>query len=150
MPAAHAVNVTRFRGPINTVFATYGMSKPEQPAAFLAHVSVECRQLNGVVERLWYNAKRLMVVWPSRFKTLKSAQAYEHNSEKLADHVYSDRLENGDEASGDGYRYRGRGLLQITGRVSYKAAGFENDPGVGRPEHRRRHRRAPLEGSRSE
>lgn len=128
MPAARAANVARFLGPINQVFKIYGIDKSEQRAAFLAHVSVECKQLNAVVEELWYSARRLHVVWPRRFKTIKAAQPYEHNPEKLANHVYANRLKNGDEVSGDGWRYRGRGLIQITGRANYRKVGFEQNP----------------------
>lgn len=128
MPAARAANIARCLEPINRACRNFGISKAEQRAAFLAHVHVECKQLNAIVEDLWYNAPRIMAVWPSRFKTLKAAKPYEHDPEKLANHVYCDRLDNGDEASGDGYRYRGRGLLQVTGRLNYRAQGFENNP----------------------
>lgn len=53
---------------------------------------------------------------------------YLNNPEALANHVYANRNGNGDEASGDGYRYRGRGLMQVTGRGEYRAVGHENDP----------------------
>lgn len=128
MPAARAANIARCLSPINQAFRSYGISQPEQRAAFLAHVHVECKQLNAIVEDLWYNAPRIMAVWPSRFKTLKDAKLYEHDPEKLANHVYCNRLDNGDEASGDGYRFRGRGLLQVTGRVNYRAQGLEDNP----------------------
>lgn len=131
MPAARAANVSKYLGPINTAFKRYGISSLEQRAAILGQISVECGQLNGVVENLNYSAKRLRVVFPRRFKTMEAAKPYAHNPEKLANHVYGNRMRdlgNGDETSGDGYKYRGRGLLQITGRANYRAAGFENNP----------------------
>ena len=66
-----------------------------------------------------YSAQRLMQVWPSRFKTLEQAEQYAHNPEKLANNVYANRMGNGNEESGDGWKYRGRGLLGLTGRSNY-------------------------------
>jgi putative chitinase len=80
-------------------------------------------------ENLWYSAPRICQVWPTRFPTLESARPYAGNPERLANKVYAGRLGNGSEASGDGYRYRGRGLLQITGKGNYfdfgKMIGFD-------------------------
>lgn len=126
MPASR--NAATYLGPINTAFRNYGINLPQQRAAFLAHVSVECGQLNGVVENLNYSAKRMTQVWHRRFPTIAAATPYAHNPEALANHTYGGRNGNGDEASGDGWRYRGRGLLQITGRTNYRAAGFEDNP----------------------
>jgi putative chitinase len=91
-------------------------------AAFLAQVAHESGELRRLVENLNYSAKGLMRVWPKRFPTLEKATAYERQPEKLANYVYAKRLGNGDEASGDGWRFRGRGLLQITGRGNYRTA----------------------------
>jgi putative chitinase len=63
-----------------------------------------------------YSAQRLTEVWHKRFPTIASAVPYAHNPEKLANHVYANRNGNGDEASGDGWRFRGVGPLQNTGR----------------------------------
>lgn len=73
-------------------------------------------------EVLYYTAKRICEVWPSKFKTLAAAAPYAGNPEKLGNKVYAGILGNGDEASGDGYRYRGRGY-QTTGRTHYKHFG---------------------------
>jgi predicted chitinase len=67
-------------------------------------------------------------VWPRRFPTLESAAPYARNPEALANNVYASRLGNGDASTGDGYLYRGRGLMQVTGRDNYRALGFENNP----------------------
>jgi putative chitinase len=64
-----------------------------------------------------------MKVWPKRFPTLEKAQEYARQPEKLANYVYAKRLGNGDVDSGDGWRYRGRGLIQLTGRANYQSAG---------------------------
>ena len=105
-----------------------GIDSNERRAAFLAQISVESGDLQNTRENLNYSAERLHQVWPKRFPTIASAQPYAHNPEALGNHVYANRLGNGDEASGDGYRYRGRGLMQTTGRDNYRAAGFENRP----------------------
>lgn len=94
---------------------------PEQLAAFLAQVAVESNCLNRLVENLNYTAERLVQVWPKRFPTLAIASECAGNPERLANRVYGGRLGNGPEASGDGYLYRGRALLQITGRMNYQA-----------------------------
>lgn len=107
---------------------TYGIDTNERRAAFLAQISVESGQLHNVEENLNYSAPRLRVVWPRRFRTDPVANDFAHNPEALGNSVYANRLGNGDAASGDGYRYRGRGLMQTTGRDNYRAAGFENNP----------------------
>lgn len=74
-----------------------------------------------IVENMNYSARRMMQVWPSRFPTLASAQPYANNPEKLGNNVYANRLGNGPPSSGDGFRYRGRGIgAQFTGRVNYE------------------------------
>jgi putative chitinase len=121
MPAApdlvgwcHALNEAMIRFEINS---------PARVAAFLAQVAHESGELRRLVENLSYTAKRLVDVWPKRFPTLAQAQPFERQPERLANRVYANRLGNGDEASGDGWRFRGRGLLQITGRGNYRSCG---------------------------
>ncbi len=94
----------------------------EKYAYMLATVRAEVGpKMVPIVENMNYTAKRIMQVWPSRFKTLASAQPYANNPEKLGNYVYGNRLGNGPVSSGDGYRYRGRGIgAQFTGRVNYE------------------------------
>lgn len=92
-------------------------------AAFLAQVAHESAGLARLVEGLNYSARGLMKTWPKRFPNLEKALSYERQPEKLANYVYARRLGNGDEKSGDGWRFRGRGLLQITGRGNYRSCG---------------------------
>lgn len=109
----------------------------EKKAYMLATVRHEVgADMIPIVENMNYSAKRMMQVWPSRFKTLAAAQPYAHNPEKLGNNVYANRLGNGPPESGDGYRYRGRGIgAQFTGRVNYEKFGrlFDVDL-VGNPE----------------
>lgn len=89
---------------------------------FLAQVLHETGGLTIKFENLNYSAKRLPQVWPSRFlpKGPLDPIQYEHNPEKLANEVYGNRM--GNTKPGDGYKYRGRGLLQLTGKESYQIA----------------------------
>lgn len=101
----------------------YGITTPRRLTAFLANVAHESADFTRLVENLNYTkAERIRAVWPSRFPTLGAATPYVRNPVGLANRVYSNRMGNGSEASGDGWRYRGRGLIQITGRANYAAA----------------------------
>lgn len=88
---------------------------------FLAQVLHETGGLRLLVESLNYSAQRLIEVWPSRFPTLQAALPFAHNSRALANKVYSGRMGNVDP--NDGWRFIGRGLLQITGRQNYTRVG---------------------------
>lgn len=101
----------------------------DRAAAFVAQIAHESAQFTHLQENLNYRAERLVVVWPKRFPTLESARPYEHNPEKLANKVYAARFGNRDEASGDGWRYRGRGPMQLTFHDNYNAA----EAGTGLP-----------------
>jgi putative chitinase len=94
----------------------------EKYAYMLATVRYEVGpNMTPIVENMNYSAKRITQVWPSRFKTIAAAEPYAHNPAKLGNNVYANRLGNGDAASGDGYKYRGRGIgAQFTGRVNYE------------------------------
>lgn len=89
-------------------------------AHFMAQVLHECGGLAILVENLNYSAKRLPQVWPSRFQPHGplDPHRYANNAEKLANEVYGGRM--GNTAPGDGFRYRGRGMLQLTGREAYR------------------------------
>jgi putative chitinase len=90
-------------------------------AAFTGEVAYESGGFVDVIENLNYSAARMMQVWPTHFTSLEQAQGYAYQPEKLANHVYASRNGNGDEASGDGWLFRGRGLIQLTGRANYTA-----------------------------
>jgi putative chitinase len=96
---------------------------PRRLASFVGHLAHECNGFTVFEENLNYSAERLCTVWPKRFPSIKSAQPYARNPEALANKVYANRLGNGDEATGDGWYFRGRGPIQITGFTNYKAAG---------------------------
>lgn len=114
---------------LNGAMTRFDITNAKRMAAFLAQIAHESGQLTRLSENLNYSAKRLMQVWPNRFPTTEKALQYERNPEKLANYVYAKRIGNGDEASGDGWNYRGRGIIQLTGRGNYRAAA----QGVGLP-----------------
>lgn len=93
----------------------YYKLSPERAAHLLGQVAHESAGLRLVEENLNYSVKTMMRVWPSRFPTVESAEPYARNPKALADHVYGGRMMN----EGEGYKYRGRGFLQLTGRRNY-------------------------------
>lgn len=120
MPKANSDNVTSFVATMNKWSNAFGIDTKLRMAHFVAQVAHESSELNATTENLNYSAERLLKVFPKYF-TAERAKEYAHNPEKIANRVYASRMGNGDERSGDGWRYRGRGLLQVTGRMNYKA-----------------------------
>ncbi|MEQ1510090.1 MAG: glycoside hydrolase family 19 protein [Sphingopyxis sp.] len=102
-------------------FVDAGLTMPLRIAHFLANTATETGAYRNLTENLNYSAKGLQKTWPSRFPDLASTQGFVMNPVALANKVYASRLGNGNTASGDGYRYRGRGLIQLTGRSNYSA-----------------------------
>ena len=90
---------------------------PRATAHFVSQVLHESGGLRYLAENLNYSAERLCAVWPKRFPNADRARPYAHDPEKLANYVYAGRM--GNTEPGDGWRYRGRGLIQITGRDNY-------------------------------
>ncbi|MBD9371528.1 hypothetical protein IB238_02590 [Rhizobium sp. ARZ01] len=86
------------------------------------------RRMQPVRENLNYSSKRLMEVFGKYFDNAAEAASYAGKPEKIANRVYANRLGNGDEESGDGWRYRGRGLVQITGKNNYRKFAIEGSP----------------------
>lgn len=106
--------------PLSTAMFRFGVSNDLAiVAAFVAQLMVESDELNRVAENLNYKPERLCAVWPKRFPTLAAAAPYAHMPRELANYVYANRLGNGPPASDDGWRYRGRGPIQNTGRANY-------------------------------
>jgi len=101
----------------------FGIDTLPEFAEFIAQVGHESNQLNTLKENLSYSGRRLMQIWPKRFPTIEYANTFAFQPDKIANKVYANRLGNGDEESGDGFKYRGRGLIQITGRTNYEACG---------------------------
>lgn len=100
----------------------YNITNSNRIRAFLAQVGHESGQLSAVVENLNYSAKALRSVFGKYFKTDAEAEQYARKPEAIANVVYANRMGNGDTVSGDGWRYRGRGLIQLTGKANYDKA----------------------------
>ena len=108
---------------LNETFNTFGINTQRQQAAFIGQCGHECGNFKTLEENLNYRAETLMKLWKARFPTMEIANQYSKNPKKIANKVYSSRMGNRDEASGDGYRFRGRGCIQLTGHANYFHAG---------------------------
>ena len=111
-----------------------GITKTSELAALLAQAAHETGNWSRMGENLSYSAAGLQETWPVIFRDPRIAQKYARNARATANRAYANRMGNGDERSGDGWRYRGRGYIQITGRDNYRRAGkalgldLENNP----------------------
>lgn len=113
----------------------FEINTPRRLAAFLAQIAHESGELARVVENLNYSVAGLRKTWPARFPSEALAAKYARQPMAIANYVYANRLGNGSEASGDGWRYRGRGPIQTTGKDGYRRLGAAlNLPLVEKPE----------------
>jgi len=100
---------------------TFEIVSVARVAAFLAQTAHESGGYTALKENLNYKADTLRLVWPKRFPDQAMADRYARKPEMIANYVYASRMGNGDASTGDGFRYRGRGLIQLTGQDNYKA-----------------------------
>ena len=114
-------HVDHWYGALNLLLPDYEIDTPQRVAAFLAQCAHESGSFKFLKENLNYRAVTLRKVFPKYFSDDAMAEAYAMQPEKIANRVYASRMGNGDEASGDGFRYCGRGLIQLTGKNNYKA-----------------------------
>lgn len=98
----------------------YDINTPKRIAAFIAQCSHESGGFRVLTENLNYKAAGLRRIFPKYFPTDELAKQYEKQPRKIANRVYASRMGNGDESSGDGFRYCGRGLIQLTGKSNYQ------------------------------
>src|SRR5438094_1673636 len=114
--------------------ATFSITTNLRLAHFLAQCALESTNFTAVVENLNYSAQRLLQVFPKYFKNV-DVNAYARNPQKIGSRVYANRMGNGDEVSGDGFTYRGRGYIQLTGKNNYQAfSGFIGEDCVANPD----------------
>jgi putative chitinase len=105
---------------LNAAMTEFEINTPARRAMFLAQCCHESGHFRAVSENLNYKAESLARVFPKYFKDVDPSD-YAKQPEKIANRVYASRMGNGDEESGDGYRFRGRGLIQLTGKSNYTA-----------------------------
>ena len=104
---------------LNMTMVKYDIMSPVRQAMFLSQLAHESGNFRHVVENLNYSAEALRRVFGRHFPTDAIAQEYARKPERIANRAYANRMGNGDEASGDGWKYRGRGLIQLTGKDNY-------------------------------
>lgn len=102
-----------------TLLSENGVTTPLRLSHFFAQLEHESN-LKPIAENLNYSASALRRVFGKYFKSYTEAKTFERQPERIANRVYANRMENGDETSGDGWKYRGRGFIQITGRANYR------------------------------
>lgn len=109
--------------PLNKTFEKYEINTPTRQAAFIGQCGHESASFKVLEENLNYSAKGLCATWPSRFPNLEFAAEYERKPERIANKVYGGRADLGNTEEGDGWRFHGRGLIQLTGRTNYTVCG---------------------------
>jgi len=107
--------------PLLETFEKYDISTPKRQAYFIGQCMHESGGFKQLKENLNYSAKGLMATWPSRFPDMDTAEKFERNPEKIANKVYAGRMGNTED--GDGAKYIGRGLIQLTGKENYANCG---------------------------
>jgi putative chitinase len=105
---------------LNKILPDYDITTPQRVAAFVAQAAHESGGFTALHENLNYRPETLRKVFPRYFPDDATAQQYAHNPEMIANKVYANRMGNGPESSGDGFRYCGRGLIQLTGHDNYQ------------------------------
>ena len=128
-----AVTADKWVDALNVTCEKFEINTPERIAGFLSQIGHESGGLKFVIENLNYSAPALRTVFGKYFHDDSQANACARQPQKIADKVYANRMGNGDEDSGDGFKYRGRGLIQLTGKDNYTA--FGNACGVDAVSH---------------
>jgi putative chitinase len=106
---------------IPLIMEKFGIDNPLKLSHFLSQCAHESGNFKFLNENLNYSADGLRKIFPKYFPTLEAANKYARQPEKIANKVYGGRMGNGDEASGDGFKFRGRGYIQLTGKDNYAA-----------------------------
>jgi len=116
----HNPHITEWYNALSKELPKYNITSVSRVAMFIAQTAHESGGYTALTENLNYRASGLTGTWPKRFPP-DIAKLYEHNPEKIANRAYCDRMGNGPEASGDGWKFHGRGLIQLTGKSNYVA-----------------------------
>jgi putative chitinase len=123
LPEAKKANLEKYVEGFNETFEHFEIDTPERMAMFIAQTAHESGNFATTEENLNYSAKGLNGIFKKYFPTLESAASYERKPQMIANKVYGGRMGNGPEASGEGYKYRGRGIIQLTGKDNYRNCG---------------------------
>jgi len=115
----HALGIgPEWSEPLTTTFTTFGINDVNRQAAFIGQCSHECNHFKTLEENLNYRAETLQKLFGHKFKPDEFA-VYAHNPQKIANRIYASRMGNRGEESGDGWRFHGRGCIQLTGHDNY-------------------------------
>lgn len=112
-------NISDWLEPLNSILPKYNINSKFRISMFLAQVAHESGGLVYLQENLNYGEEALQRVFKKYFPTPLIAKQYARNPQKIANKVYANRMGNGDESSGDGWKFKGRGLIQLTGKTNY-------------------------------
>lgn len=124
MPNARESAIDSFLPGLNQAMGEFRINTPMRIAAFLAQIGHESGQLTAMVESTFYSSPdRLKKLFPSKFLSEKEAVPYVRDPMRCANRIYAGKNGNGGESSGDGWKYRGRGLVQLTGKANYAECG---------------------------
>lgn len=120
IPEVNAAKLNEFVAAWNQWSIHFGINSKKRAVHLMAQIMAETGALHNMVENLNYSRDGLLSVFPKYFNDA-NASAYARNPEKIGNRVYANRMGNGSEGSGDGYRYRGRGMMMLTGKDNYQA-----------------------------
>lgn len=115
----HKNGTDKWFSTLSGLFPSYDITTNERMGAFISQCAHESGKFLTLKENLNYSAEGLVKVFGKYFPTLDDAKLYSRQPEKIANKVYANRMGNGPESSGDGFKYRGRGLIQVTGKENY-------------------------------
>lgn len=116
-------NIDQWFSAISAVLDKYEINTPLRLAGFIAQCAHESSHFSVIRENLNYRAESLIRTFPTHFSGIDEANTYAHQPEMIANRVYANRMGNGDEASGDGWKFCGKGLIQLTGHDNYAKFG---------------------------
>jgi putative chitinase len=119
-PSATEELLQKYSTPLDVCIEKYNIVTNHDISAFLAHLGHETGDLKRIKENLNYSTEGLLKVFPKYFKDRETAEKYARQPTRIASRVYANRMGNGSEESGDGWKFCGRGLIQLTGKSNYE------------------------------
>ncbi len=123
IPNARTEDINYYLKALNSEMLGHSINTPLRLAHFIAQLAYESGCLKYSAENLNYSANTLKINFKEHFPNYKIAEEYANNPDKIANRIYANKMKNGDEESGDGWNYRGRGLFRLTGKDNYAKCG---------------------------